>query len=162
MFTVAPCNRAVPIAVRSAAGFTMLELMVAITIVGLVLSVAVPASGRLYRTMQYRDAVRDVVTLFASARYEAVNSGRAQDVRINPRTRELSLNTEIRRLPEGLNLVVRAARELNDQRSGVIRFYPEGGTSGGGVDVEIPGSYGVRVNVDWLVGRVSQQKYALD
>ena len=162
MFTVAPYNRAVPIAVRSAAGFTMLELMVAITIVGLVLSVAVPASGRLYRTMQYRDAVRDVVTLFASARYEAVNSGRAQDVRINPRTRELSLNTEIRRLPEGLNLVVRAARELNDQRSGVIRFYPEGGTSGGGVDVEIPGSYGVRVNVDWLVGRVSQQKYALD
>ncbi len=162
MFTVAPCNRAVPIAVRSAAGFTMLELMVAITIVGLVLAVAVPASGRLYRTMQYRDAVRDVVTLFASARYQAVNTGRSQDVRINPRTRELSLNTEIRRLPEGLNLVVRAARELNDQQSGVIRFYPEGGTSGGGVDVEIPGSYGVRVNVDWLVGRVSQQKYALD
>ena len=140
----------------------MLELLVAITIVGLVLAVAVPASGQLYRTMQYRDAVRDVVTLFASARYEAVNSGRAQDVRINPRTRELSLNKEIRRLPEGLNLVVRAARELNDQESGVIRFYPEGGTSGGGVDVEIPGSYGVRVNVDWLVGRVSQQKYALD
>jgi general secretion pathway protein H len=140
----------------------MLELLVAITIVGLVLAVAVPASGRLYQTMQYREAVRDVVTLFASARYEAVNSGRAQDVRINPRTRELSLNKEIRRLPEGLNLVVRAARELNDQQSGVIRFYPEGGTSGGGVDVEIPGSYGVRVNVDWLVGRVSQQKYALD
>ena len=162
MFAVAPDNRSVPMPVGNATGFSMLELLVAITIVGLVLAVAVPASGRLYRTMQYRDAVRDVVTLFASARYEAVSSGRAQDVRINPRTRELSLNKEIRRLPEGLNLVVRAARELNDQQSGVIRFYPEGGTSGGGVDVEIPGSYGVRVNVDWLVGRVSQQKYALD
>ena len=143
-------------------GFTILELLVAISIVGLVLAVSVPASGRLYKTMQYREAVRDVVTLFASARYAAVSSGRAQDVKINPRTRELTLNDNVRRLPAALNIVVHSARELNDRDVGVIRFYPEGGASGGGVDIEIPERWGVRINVDWLIGRVSQEKYALN
>jgi general secretion pathway protein H len=143
-------------------GFTILELLVAISIVGLVLAVSVPASGRLYKTMQYREAVRDVITLFASARYKAVSTGRAQDVRVNPRTRELSLNDNVKVLPSAINIVVHSARELNDSNVGVIRFYPEGGSSGGGVDLEIPERWGVRINVDWLVGRVSQEKYALD
>lgn len=146
----------------NASGFTILELLVAISIVGLVLAVSVPASGRMYKTMQYREAVRDVITLLASARYAAVSTGRAQDVKINPRTRELSLNDSVKQLPSGLNIVVHSARELNDRDVGVIRFYPEGGSSGGGVDVEIPERWGVRINVDWLVGRVSQEKYGLD
>ena len=143
-------------------GFTIIELLVAITIVGLILAVSVPASGRLYKTMQYREAVRDVITLFASARYKAVSSGRAQDVRINPRGRELRLNDTVKTLPSSVNVVVHSARELNDNNIGVIRFYPEGGSSGGGVDLEIPERWGVRINVDWLVGRVSQEKYALN
>ncbi len=143
-------------------GFTMLELLAAITIVGLVLAVSVPASARLYQSMQYRAAVRDVITLFASARYQAVNTGHAQDVIINPRTRELRLNDTVKRLPSDLNILVHSARELNDRDAGVIRFYPEGGSSGGGVDIEVPDRWGVRVNVDWLVGSVSQEKYALD
>ena len=148
--------------VRRVHGFTMLELLVAITIVGLVLVVSVPASARLYQSMQYREAVRDVITLFASARYQAVNTGRAQDVIINPRIKELRLNDTVKRLPSDLNILVHSARELNDRDAGVIRFYPEGGSSGGGVDIEVPNRWGVRVSVDWLIGRVSQEKYALD
>jgi general secretion pathway protein H len=148
--------------VRRAHGFTMLELLAAITIVGLVLAVSVPASARLYQSMQYREAVRDVVTLFASARYQAVSKGRFQDVIINPRLKELRLNDTVKQLPSELNVLVHSARELNDRDAGVIRFYPEGGSSGGGVDIEVPDKWGVRVNVDWLIGRVSQEKYALD
>ncbi|NCF21027.1 MAG: general secretion pathway protein GspH [Haliea sp.] len=140
----------------------MLEILAAITIVGLVLAVSVPASARLYQSMQYRQAVRDVVTLFASARYQAVNTGRAQDVVINPRAKELRLNDTLKRLPADLNVLVHSARELNDRDAGIIRFYPEGGSSGGGVDIEVPDRWGVRVNVDWLIGRVSQEKYAFD
>ena len=54
------------------------------------------------------------------------------------------------------------AGELNRRDAGVIRFYPEGGSSGGGVDIEIPGRHGVSIQVDWLVGRVTQEAYALD
>ena len=44
----------------------------------------------------------------------------------------------------------------------MIRFYPEGGSSGGGIDMERPGGTGVRISVDWLVGRVSQEAYVVD
>ncbi|MEH6593519.1 MAG: prepilin-type N-terminal cleavage/methylation domain-containing protein [Halioglobus sp.] len=143
-------------------GFTMLELLVAISIAALLLAVTVPATSKLYESMQYRSAVRDAITLFASARYKAINSGRAQDVQINPETGEMRLNDTIKRLPEKMRLSVQSARELNRENTGVIRFYPEGGSSGGGVDIETPTGNGVKISVDWLVGSVSQQKYAVD
>jgi general secretion pathway protein H len=140
----------------------MIELLAAITIMGMVLAVAVPASMRLYQSMQYRGAVMDAISLFASARYRAINTGVPQDVVISPRRRELRLNKTVQRLPTGLNVLVHSAGELSKGDSGVIRFYPEGGSSGGGVDIEMPQRSGVRIEVDWLVGRVSQEKYALN
>jgi general secretion pathway protein H len=143
-------------------GFTLLELLVAISIVGLLLAVAVPASSRFYDSIQYRQAVRDVVTTLASARYQAINSGRAQDVAVDPVARIIRFNDRSRQLPEGFKIAVHTAREVNREREGVIRFYPEGGSSGGGIDLEGPGGRGVRISVDWLMGRVSQDTYAVN
>ncbi len=140
----------------------MLELLAAITIVGLLMAVAVPASVRSYESMQYRQSVRDVITALATARYDAINTGRAQDVSIDPAARTVGLNGELTQLPAAVNLVVHAARELNRERAGVIRFYPEGGSSGGDIDIERPGGVGVRISVDWLVGTVSQEAYEVD
>jgi len=140
----------------------MLELIVAISIAGLLLAVAVPASYRFYESMQYRQAVREVVTSLASARYRAVNSGLAQDVAIDPFANTVAFGGELTELPAGLKLVVQAAGELNSERAGVIRFYPEGGSSGGGIDLERDDGSGVRISVDWLMGRVTQEAYALN
>ena len=106
--------------------------------------------------------MRDVINLLGSARYLAVNSGSAQDVIIDPRSGQLQLNDERRQLPEGINLVVRTAQEVNRDDKGVIRFYPEGGSSGGDLDLERPGADATRVSVDWLMGGVSHARYALD
>ena len=143
-------------------GFTLIELMAAMTIMGMVLAVSVPASMRFYESIQYRQAVRDIIIVLGSARYAAVNTGRAQDVIISPGKNEVRLNKKTTQLPEGLNLVVTTAREVNREDEGVIRFYPEGGSSGGGIDIERPGADGVRISVDWLVGRVSHERYAID
>ena len=48
-----------------------------------------------------------------------------------------------------------SASELNRDSLGVIRFYPEGGSSGGGIDLGREDGSGVRISVHWLVGRVS-------
>ncbi len=52
--------------------------------------------------------------------------------------------------------------ELGRDDRGVIRFYPEGGSSGGDLDLERPGADATRVSVDWLMGGVSHARYALD
>ena len=156
MFSVLSIERR---AHHRARGFTMLEMLVAISIVGLLLAVTVPASARFYESIQYRQAVRDVITALASARYRAINTGRAQDVTVDPRGNRLGSNGEVTSLPEGFAVAVHSASELNSDSLGVIRFYPEGGSSGGGVDLEREDGSGVRISVDWLVGRVSQEAY---
>ena len=140
----------------------MLELIAAMSIMAIVMAVAVPSMAKLYDSMQYRQAVRETIALLGAARHRAVNTGVAQDVLINTTTRQLTLNTKTAVLPEGVNVVVHAAGELNQKDAGVIRFYPQGGSSGGAVDIENPGAYGVKISVDWLVGRISQEKYALN
>ena len=140
-------------------GFTLVELLAAITIVGIILAVSVPASVKFYESMQYRQALRDVMSVLGSARHSAINSGKSQDVLINPQKNLLSFNEVNKRLPEDLNVVVNSAREVNQDNSGVIRFYPEGGSSGGSIDIRRPGADGVTVSVDWLAGRISQERY---
>jgi general secretion pathway protein H len=148
-----PCRRG---------GFTLVELLVALAIAAVLLAVSVPSAGRFYTSMQYRSAVRDVVSVLNGARYAAVNSGRSQDVTINPTTNAVNSAAGARQLPEGLSLTVHAARELNRSDAGVIRFYPQGGSSGGGVDIDSPNGGGVRITVDWLRGSVSQRRYGED
>ena len=100
--------------------------------------------------------------MLASARYAAVNSGRAQDVAINPGTNQISFREQVTQLPEKLNVVVHSAREINRRDEGVIRFYPEGGSSGGDIELERPDADGLRVSVEWLDGRVTHARYDFD
>jgi general secretion pathway protein H len=143
-------------------GFTLVELMVALAIGGLVLAVSVPASMRMYQSMQYRSAVRDVIAGLATARHLAITSGRPQDLEIDPRKKILRLGEKLWRLPEDMIITIHSAKELNYDDLGVIRFYPEGGASGGGVDIESPRGAGVKITVDWLMGQVSQTAYAVN
>ena len=53
-------------------GFTLLELMVTITIAGILLAVAVPALGTFVRGSRLSGSARDFVVDFALARNEAV------------------------------------------------------------------------------------------
>jgi general secretion pathway protein H len=145
-------------ACRHAAGFSLVELAVVMAIAGLVLAVAVPASMRFYDSLQSRQAVRDTVTLLSSARQQAVTDGVPRDVVIDPRRNTLTLGDHTRELPGDLRLTVHGAAEVNRADAGVIRFYPEGGSSGGGLDIDHPQAGRVSINVDWLVGRVSHER----
>ena len=137
----------------------MVELMVAIAIVGLLMAVAVPGSMRFYQSMQYRQAVRDVLTTLGQARQQAMDKGQAQDVGFDPEQGRVHYQQDLVQLPKGFELTVTTAGEVNRDNLGVIRFYPEGGSTGGDIDVASPLGRGVRISVDWLMGSVSQEAY---
>lgn len=145
---------------RRSGGFTLVEMMVAMAVVGLMLAVSVPLASRFYQGLQYREAVREVVTTLNSARHLAVTSGRAQDVSLDPANNVLVFRGEQRKLPEEMSLVLRTAREVNTASAAVIRFYPEGGSSGGDIEISADNGSRVTIEVDWLAGRVSQVRDA--
>ncbi len=141
--------------VASERGFTLLELLIAITIAAMVLGVSAPAMQRLYSSSQYHGAVNDVVNLLSTARHSAIRSGGYKDVLITPKAREIALGESLKTLPDTIQIEVLGSRELNRDGGGVIRFYPDGGSSGGYVNLAHENGVAVQVQVDWLLGRVS-------
>jgi general secretion pathway protein H len=136
-------------------GFTLLEMLLAISIAVLILGVSAPATMRLYESVRYQGAVREVMTMLVSGRYLAITEGEARDVIIDLQKKELKLDKVVKELPGSIELTVVSARELNREGAGVIRFYPDGSSSGGGVQLEDESGRRAQVQVDWLLGKVS-------
>jgi len=136
-------------------GFTLVEIVAAITVAGLVLAVAVPQSIRFYQSLQYRSAVRETIGLLNSARYAAVAKGASRDVLISPSDGVVAFGDQRAEFATDVQLAAHSAKEVNRDGLGVIRFYPDGGASGGGIDITRGNGRSVTIAVDWLVGRVT-------
>lgn len=139
-------------------GFTLVELVVALTIAALALAVVPVTMVRLYDTMQYRSAVRDVLVGLKSARVEAARRGMPVPFTLDTAERRYWVGArEAGTLPTSLDLgLIVAQQELAGER-GSIRFYPDGGSTGGSVVLRRASGDGVRLRVDWLLGRVTQE-----
>ena len=135
-------------------GFTLVEIVAALTVVGLVLAVAIPQSIRFYESVQFRASVRETITLLNSARYAAVASGSAQDVVISPREGFVRFAKKQVDFDSNVEIAAHSAKEVNRDGFGIIRFYHDGGASGGGIDITRDDDYTVKIAVDWLVGQV--------
>lgn len=143
-------------------GFTLLEVMVAFTIGALLVGLTVPAMMKMYDSMKYRDAVRSVVTALHSTRYAAMTQGEPVDLMVVPSARQIQVGQgKVEQLAGSISLTVHAAREMSrGEGTAVIRFYPDGSASGGSIDVEHESGRAVRVRVDWLLGKLTQEAYA--
>jgi general secretion pathway protein H len=144
------------------AGFTLMELVLALSIAGIVAALAAPNVARMYDTMRYRDAVRGLQQAATAARYQAIATGAAVDLLISPEQRKYAVVPEgagldegkSKRLSDSLDVEVEFARQLNRESGvAVLRFYPEGGSTGGSITVSHPSGASSRLNIDWLLGR---------
>lgn len=152
-----------------AAGFTLLELMVVLAIGALMVGVVLPVGARMYDTMTYRDAVRQISEAVHGARYRAITSGEPVDLVFEPDAGRFLVKPAAQpvaaramaELSGDLRFSAVTAREVSPgQGLAAIRFYPGGGSTGGSLSVQRANGSGVRLRVDWLLGRVSQE--ALD
>jgi general secretion pathway protein H len=130
-------------------------MIVVVVIAAMLLGVSAPGMQRLYQSYQYRGAVSDIVATLNAARIAAIRQGGPEDVLIYPRERKIRRGGKEQILPEALEFEVLGSAELNREGAGVIRFYENGGSSGGYVNVTHPGGRFVQVQVDWLLGRVT-------
>ncbi len=150
----------------SVQGFTLLELMVAMAVVAMVAVIAAPRAFLLYEGVRYRETVRELATTATSARYRAITGGVALDLKVDPEKGRYGvvevdgvLNDDNTRLLDSrLSVQVVVAEELSAPTIvGVIRFYPDGSSSGGSITLWRESGQGMRVRVDWLLGRVTRE-----
>jgi general secretion pathway protein H len=153
-------TRPAPASPRSerGAGFTLLELIVALAVAALLLAAAPPLLSRAMETMEYRAAVRHLLAGLKSARQAAVDSGTSVAFTVAPTAHRFGIGDQLTgELPARLTLrLVVADAEVGAER-GSIRFYPDGSATGGSIEILRPSGAGVRLRVDWLLGRITQE-----
>ncbi len=143
-------------------GFTLLEVMIAFTIAALLIGLSSPIAMRMYDSMKYREAVRSVITGIQSTRYIAMTQGEVTGFRVTPEKRQFQVASQEKvQLSDTIFLKITSARELNDhEETGVIRFYPDGSSSGGTIELTHTSGRAVQLQVGWLLGKLTQKSYA--
>jgi len=143
-----------------------MELMVVVAVISALLLISGPSMNRFMQTMEYRDTVRQLVSANQKARRTARATGDAVDVVIDARQNRFAVTSEAGGLGEGdytvlaeaLEIEVVFAEEVSPGNGlGAIRYYPEGGASGGEGVIQRPTGGGVKLTVDWLIGDVRQE-----
>ena len=136
------------------AGFTLVELMVVLTLVATVAVLAVPAGRSVLPGFALRSAAEDMADSARSARRDAMLGQSESWLELDlERRRYRRAGAEWRTLPQTATLnIVTAARERTDS-GGRIRFYADGGASGGEIKLA-EGARAHSIRVDWLTGAV--------
>lgn len=144
---------------RPAAGFTLVELLVVLAVAALLIGVLPFAVSRFQDAAEYRNTVRQIIAEMVAARQRAIAQGRDVVFRVDLDGRRYGHDEQLKhRVPEVLELRARVAEsEFGADKVAGIRFLPQGGATGGSIDILRPGGGGVRVSADWLFGRISQE-----
>ncbi len=138
-------------------GFTLLEVIVALAIAAIAYALL---AGVIFRGPSAYDLKTSARTLAASLRQAqstAMATRRDTTLTLDVDAREFAVTGETKphRLPEGIDLKLYTAQsEVESERRGAIRFYPDGSSTGGRITVAIA-ERKYLVDVDWLTGRVS-------
>ena len=140
-------------------GFTLVEMMAIIVLIGVVLSVSALSLSRSLDSAKVQAASRDLVAALRYTRGQAIVKGQSQTLELN-----LADNTyqapgrPVTALPKDMTLrLTTAAQEQVSEHSGRIRFFADGSSTGGNIAV-LMGRRDWRINVGWLTGEVTLDK----
>ncbi len=125
---------------KSARGFTLIEIMVVVAIMGLIMAMGVPGILAALKKQGMRKAINDLQDVFAQARGQAIMQNRTVAVVFHPNPGDRSFGTDgggagstpgkvsSSRLPEGVEF---AMLDINMMDFGAsdgcrVRFFPDG------------------------------------
>lgn len=139
---------------RAAGGFTLIEVLAVLTILGFGLAlVAIRGPGRPV-AVEMRAVAEQVADTLRLARTRAIATNRAVEVLFDGEGRRVvPAWGAAQTIPAGLDMMVLGVSGPVEGARLVVRFSPDGGATGGALELAA-GTRRVRVGVSWLSGHV--------
>lgn len=141
---------------NNSTGFTLLELLVVLTIATLALGLALPRFAALLPGAELKSYSRQTAALLRLARSQALATGDTITLELNAEQRHtrLSGQASVYPWPSGVALSLTSSQPLpGTEAPPELAFYPDGTSSGGMLTVAGAGRQ-YRITIDWLTGRV--------
>jgi general secretion pathway protein H len=137
-------------------GFTLVEILVVIMIMGVVVAMVGSAMGYSLTGQQMRSASRDLIAALRYTRGQAIVKREPQVLMLNVDEKSYRAATRASvKLPEQFDLAIETARqEMVSEGEAGIRFYPDGSSTGGNIELS-RGDTVWRIDINWLTGEVS-------
>jgi general secretion pathway protein H len=158
-------------------GFSLMEVIIVLTILVLSISLVTSSMSNLSRTIELKAAAKKVSGILRYYRSEAINKGSVYQVLFDSESRAVKVQSislmepadekeadekkggeaakTLYGLPEGIQM-----KELDFPSPEypcdlpAVEFYPNGGSNGGSVLLDSPERRGYRIKVDFLTGEV--------
>jgi general secretion pathway protein H len=146
---------------RAISGFTLLELLMVMAIMAFIATlVVVQVVGRL-DSVKIANAGKDIAAAMRYTRGQAMLTQEAQAVLFDMEKKSYTApGKEAVTLPKEMDILLYTAdSEIASAKSGSIRFYPDGGSTGGAVTLKSNGREW-KVLVGWLTGDISFEDLA--
>lgn len=149
---------------RKSLGFTLVELLVVLVLLAVAASVTAPNMVGFYHSSKQAALTRDVIAKLGQARTAAIETGQAADFLFSYKKQAFGTVSSTKIVPSGFVVdMVSALETTYDHEWSVIRFYPDGSSSGGTLDISSEHTPVVKhVRVDWLLGHIELQKETPD
>lgn len=141
---------------KSTSGFSLLELMLVLLLLGVVYGLAGPMLGNGSVGLEMKAAARQLAAGLRKARSVAVTERHDSVLLLDVEARTFSVtgDPKIYALPKRLEFTLFTAQsEVVREQSGSIRFFADGSSTGGRITLG-SGEGKQEVDVDWLTGRV--------
>jgi general secretion pathway protein H len=159
-------------------GFSLIELIVVLVVIGLSATLVVPSLSRFSKTVELKGAARKISAILRYCRSEAVNKGQIYQIIFDSDLREVRVQKiessegqeenekkegmtfkKIFPLPKGIDMTeVNIASPQYSSDYPTIEFYPNGGSNGGAflLNNEERGGYWIKIH--FLTGMVVIEK----
>ncbi len=120
----------------SRGGFTFLELMIVIIIIGLTAGLVLPRVGAGWKRMEDREFLQDFTDTLRSARLRAMNSGEVIAFRISGSEHLYDLENPPRRvIPPNVDIFADHLERDPETGDHMIVYFPDGSMSGNDIEI---------------------------
>ena len=141
---------------NSIEGFTLLELLVVLSIIGLLSMVVLVSLPGSRDTLNLKLSARDVMAQMTESRNQAIRTRREVRFFLDLSQKEYWVEDlgDRRRLADDMELEIYTAKgEQGANNVAAIRFFPDGSSTGGYIRISREGS-NYRIAVNWLTGKI--------